>query len=61
MCHSLTCNISGVFCATTTVLSIMESAMPEQNCKDVIIYIALFNLKLWQFRHVKFFEILKFG
>jgi hypothetical protein len=29
--HSLACNISGVFCGTKTVLSIMKFAMPEQN------------------------------
>jgi hypothetical protein len=41
--HSLTYNISGVFCATKNVLSIMKSAKPEQNFEHLIIYIALLN------------------
>jgi hypothetical protein len=41
--HSLACNISGVFCATKTVLSIMKSAMAEQNFEHLVINIALFN------------------
>jgi hypothetical protein len=36
--HSLACNISGVFCATKTVLSIMKSAIPEQNFEHLITY-----------------------
>jgi hypothetical protein len=35
--HSLAGNISGVFCATTNVLSILKSAMPEQNFEHLII------------------------
>jgi hypothetical protein len=39
--YSLACNISGIFCATKTVLSIPKSAMPEQNFEHLKIYIAL--------------------
>jgi hypothetical protein len=55
--HSLACNISGDFCTTKTVLSIMKSAMPEQNFEQMIIYIALFKQKLWYLRHFQFFDI----
>jgi hypothetical protein len=59
--HSLACNISGFFCATKTVISIMKSAIPEQNFEHLIIYIALFKQKLWYFRHFQFFGIFKIG
>jgi hypothetical protein len=56
--NSLTCNISGVFCATKSVLNIMESAMSEQHFETQIISIVWFKLKL---QHSGYFCFLGFS
>jgi hypothetical protein len=57
--HGLSCNISGLFCVTKTVLSIINSAMPQQNFEHLLIHIALFKQTLRYFKHFHFLRLSK--